>query len=177
MTASGSGDGAAGGDGLEIEFRSPVVGDAAAMWRIAHDTPELDTNSPYAYLLVCSHFASTSLVAGEAGARDLAGFVASYHLPEEPDVLFVWQLAVNAGLRRRSIGLRMLARLLRQPANRGVRHLHATVTPSNHASDRLFKSFAATVGAPCITVDQYHADLFPHGGHETEVAYRVGPIP
>lgn len=154
-----------------------MVGDAAEMWRIAHGTPELDTNSPYAYLLVCSHFASTSLVADEAGASDLAGFVASYHLPEEPDVLFVWQLAVNADRRRRSIGLHMLTRLLQQPANRGVRHVHATVTPSNHASDRLFRSFAATVGAPCVTVEQYHADLFPDGGHEGEVAYRVGPIP
>lgn len=147
------------------------------MWQMADNTPELDTNSPYAYLLVCSHFASTSLVADEPGSGDLAGFVASYRLPEDPEVLFVWQVAVHADRRRRSIGLRMLTRLLQQPANLGVRQVLATVTPSNHASSRLFRTFAATVGAPCVTVEQYQSSLFPDVGHEAEVAYRVGPIP
>ena len=160
-----------------MDFRSPVVADAARMWRIVDDSPELDTNSPYAYLLVCSHFASTSLVAEESGAPDLAGFVAAYRLPDDPEVLFVWQVAVNAARRRRSVGLRMLTRLLDQPANRGVRHVQATVTASNHASGRLFRSFAAAVAAPCATAEQYQADLFPDAGHEAEVAYRVGPIP
>ena len=176
MTRSPSGVEAGGGHQVPIDFRSPVVADAARMWRIAHDTPELDTNSPYAYLLVCSHFASTSLIAEEPGAPDLVGFVSAYRLPDDPDVLFVWQVAVNAARRRRNVGLRMLTRLLDQPANRGVRHVQATVTPSNHASGRLFRSFAAAVAAPCATAEQYQADLFPDG-HEAEVAYRVGPIP
>lgn len=147
------------------------------MWRIVDGTPQLDTNSPYAYLLVCSHFSSTSLVADDPGTDDLAGFVASYRLPDEPDVLFVWQVAVHPGRRRRRIGLRMLTELLQRAGNRGVRHVHATVAPSNLASARLFRSFAAVVGAPCATAEHYHADLFPDGGHEPEMAYRVGPIP
>ena len=146
------------------------------MWRIVKDTPELDTNSPYAYLLICSHFSSTSLVADEPSSGDLAGFVASYRLPDDPEVLFVWQLAVNPARRRRSIGLGMLTRLIQQTGNKGVRHVHATVTPSNHASGRLFRSFAETVGAPCATAEQYQPTLFPDAGHEAEVAYRVGPI-
>lgn len=177
MIPSSSRVGATGALRMPIAFRSPTVPDAAAMWRIVDSTPELDTNSPYAYLLVCSHFSSTSLVAEDPGTGDLAGFVASYRLPDQPDVLFVWQVAVHPGRRRQSIGLRMLAGLLRQAGNRGVRHVHATVTPSNLASGRLFRSFAAAVGAPCATTEQYHADLFPEGGHEAEVAYRVGPIP
>lgn len=176
MRSSSSQAGTAGAHGLPIEFRSPVVSDAQRMWRIVEDTPELDNNSPYAYLLVCSHFSSTSLVAHEPTAVDLAGFVASYRLPDEPEVLFVWQVAVNRDWRRRSIGLGMLTGLLQQPANRGVRHVHATVTPSNLASGRLFRSFAAAVGAPCATAEQYHTDLFPNAGHEAEVAYRIGPI-
>jgi L-2,4-diaminobutyric acid acetyltransferase len=177
MSPSPSLAGAAGADRLPLEFRTPEISDAARMWRIVEDTPELDTNSPYAYLLLCSHFASTSLVADERGAGDLAGCVASYRLPDEPDVLFVWQVAVNRAWRRRGLGLRMLMRLLDQAGNRGVRHVHATITPSNLASGRLFRSFAAAVGAPCATAEEYQPNLFPDARHEAEVAFRVGPIP
>lgn len=147
------------------------------MWRLVVDMGALDVNSPYAYLLVCSHFAGTSVVADDPEAGGLIGFVASYRLPEDPDVLFVWQVGVSPRQRKRGIGRKLLHGLLQRPGNAGVRYLHATVTPSNTASDRLFRAFADAIAAPCSTAEEYPADMFPVGGHEPEVLYRIGPFP
>ncbi len=157
-------------------FRAPVAGDATPMWRLAVDTGALDVNSPYAYLLVCTHFASTSVVAEDPETQDLAGFVAAYRLPDDLDVLFVWQIGVSAQRRGAGLGGRLLRALLAQPGNRGVRWVEATVTPSNHASERLFHSFARSLAAACVVTGSYPAELFPDGNHEPEVLYRVGPL-
>ncbi len=146
------------------------------MWRLAVHTEALDVNSPYAYLLVCTHFAATSIVAEEPRGRGLAGFVAAYRLPDDLDVVFVWQIAVSSPRRGGGLGGQLLRELLARPANRGVRWLEATVTPSNRASERLFRSFARSVGAACDTTDSYPAALFPGGDHEPEVRYRIGPL-
>lgn len=153
-----------------------MPGDAACMWRMACASTTLDLNSPYAYLLVCSHFAATSIVAEERDVDELAGFAAAYRMPSQPEVLFIWQVAVRSDRRARGLGLRLLSHLVQRPGNQGVRHVHATVTPSNRASDRLFRSFARAVGARCTTAEQYAPDLFPDHGHEPEVLYRVGPF-
>lgn len=157
-------------------LRTPVAGDAAPMWRLAADTGALDVNSPYAYLLVCTHFASTSVVAEEPETQDLVGFVAAYRMPDDLDVLFVWQIGVSAQRRGAGLGGRLLRALLAQPGNRGVRWLEATVTPSNHASERLFRSFARSLAVACDATGSYPAELFPDGNHEPEVLYRVGPL-
>ncbi|MBW3644647.1 MAG: diaminobutyrate acetyltransferase [Actinobacteria bacterium] len=158
-------------------LRAPVAGDAAPMWRLAVDTGALDVNSPYAYLLVCTHFASTSLVAVDPeDPEDLAGFAAAYRTPDDLDVLFVWQIAISAERRGAGLGGRLLRALLTQPGNRGVRWVEATVTPSNRASERLFHSFAQSLGVTCEATGSYPAELFPGGNHEPEVLYRVGPL-
>ena len=88
-------------DPLAIVMRSPDVTDAAAMHRIVREDGGLDLNSVYCYLLICSHFAGTSLVAeGQAG---LAGFVAAYRQPAQPETLFVWQIGVAAGRRSKEL--------------------------------------------------------------------------
>ncbi len=146
------------------------------MWRLAVDTEALDANSPYAYLLVCTHFAATSIVAEDPEGQGLAGFVAAYRLPDDPDVLFVWQIAVSADRRDAGLGGELLRALMARPGNRGARWLEATVTPSNRASQRLFHSFARSVGAGCDTTGNHPADLFPGGDHEPEVLHRIGPL-
>ena len=159
-------------------LRVPVAGDAAPMWRLAGDTGALDVNSPYAYVLVCTHFASTSLVAVDPeDANHLVGFAAAYRTPDDLDVLFVWQIGISAERRGAGLGGRLLRALLAQPGNRGVRWVEATVTPSNRASERLFHSFAQSLGVACEPTGSYPAELFPGGNHEPEVLYRVGPLP
>ena len=162
--------------GSAPRLRAPVAGDAAPMWRLAVDAGALDVNSPYAYLLVCTHFASTSVVAEDPERHDVAGFVAAYRLPENLDVLFVWQIGVSADRRGAGLGGRLLRALLAQPGNRGVRWVEATVTPSNRASERLFHSFAQSLGVACEPTGSYPAELFPGGDHEPEVLYRIGPL-
>ena len=39
-----------------VEFRNPVVADAKHMWRLVVNST-LDTNSAYAYMAFCAHFA------------------------------------------------------------------------------------------------------------------------
>lgn len=149
------------------------------MWRLAHATPELDLNSPYAYQLICRDFAETSVVAENttAGQR-LGGFVTGYRPPSRPDVLFVWQVAVAADRRGQGIAGEMLDALAyRQFARGDVRSVETTVTPRNASSDRLFRSFAerwnATVRCePFMSACDFPAEA---GSHEDEIRYRIVP--
>ena len=160
-------------------MRSPDVTDAAAMHRLVREDGGLDLNSVYCYLLICSHFAGTSLVAeGQAG---LAGFVAAYRQPAQPETLFVWQIGVAAGRRRQGIGRRLLRALWALPACRGARFLEATVTPSNLASRGLFVEFAREREAAFRTEPGFSGELFgaaPVGErpHEPEERFRIGPL-
>jgi L-2,4-diaminobutyric acid acetyltransferase len=146
------------------------------MWRLAADSETLDVNSPYAYLLVGTDFASTSVVAEEPNGGGLLGFASAYRLPDAPEVVFVWQIAVSAARRGAGLGRALLSAVVARPGCRGARWLEATITPSNHRSDRLFRSFARSVGARCEPAGTYAADLFPGGEHEPEVRYRIGPL-
>jgi L-2,4-diaminobutyric acid acetyltransferase len=159
----------------DIDFRAPRVGDAAAVWRLAGRCGSLDQNSPYAYLLVCTHFAATSVVAVRDG--EVVAFAAAYRPPTEPGALFVWQVAVDEGVRRRGVGRAVLQALLERPASADARHLEATVTPSNQASQRLFRSLASDNRAPCHVSLMFPPSAFPAGRHEAKLLFRIGPLP
>lgn len=155
-------------------LRRPVVGDAAAMWDIARSN-DLDLNSAYYYLAFCRDFAGTSIVATLGG--EPVGFVTGYRRPDEPSTLFVWQVAVDRAARRRGLGLAMLCGLRDRLVPGGVRHLEATVTPSNGASAALFRSLARSSGSPIGERTLFGADCFPRGqDHEAEVLVRIGPF-
>ncbi len=155
----------------ETRFRPPAPRDAAAIWRLAGDSGSLDLNSPYAYLLVCSEFAATSVVA-EAGG-EVVGFVAAFRPPERPQAVFVWQVAVAARWRGYGIGHCLLERAVRAA---GARFLEATVTPSNRASRRLFEGFARRYAVACRESPAFGAELFPGAEHEPEVRLCIGPF-
>ena len=159
-----------------FEIRPPVPSDAQAVWRLVEKTPDLDSNSPYAYLLLCSHFGSTGLVARAGG--ELAGFVLGYARPDDASTAFVWQVAVAEAARGRGLARRLLddwfARCVRRS---GVRFLEATVTPSNQASRALFTSFARKRGASLREHVEFPRLLFPDDvQHQDEIALRIGPV-
>lgn len=161
----------------QLELRAPTPADAAAMWRLVRDAGSLDLNSVYAYLLICSDFAATSVVAtSEAG---LHGFVAAYRPPTDPDAVFVWQVGVANDMRGRGLGRRLLLATLDRPANRDARWLTATVTPDNAPSLALFGSAARDLGVDCERHERFGAELFPEeaGQHEAELELRIGPLP
>lgn len=163
-------------DASTIELRTPTPEDAAAIYRLVSSSGVLDVNSPYCYLLLCSDFASTSLVA--FAGDQLVAFVAAYRPPPRPEAVFVWQIGVDAAARRCGLGQRLLEDLLRLPACVNVTHLEATVTPSNTASRRLFESFARSHGLTCAFTSSagFPASVFPDAGHEPEDRVRIGPL-
>lgn len=158
-------------DGLS--FRNATFGDGAGIWRLVGETGVLDLNSPYAYLMMGNWFAETSVVA-EAGDR-LAGFVIGFVPPRQAGTVFVWQVGVAGAMRGRGLGGRMLDVLARRSPG-PVRFLEATVTPSNRASEALFRGFARRHAAPCAVSDLFPAQAFPIGGHEAERLFRIGPL-
>lgn len=157
----------------EIRFRPAVVEDGAEMWRVARDSGGLELNTTYAYLLLASHFADTSVVAETEGK--VVGFVGAYRPPRKPDVIFVWQIGVDGEMRGRSVGKRLLHHLVGLPACKDVRMMETTVTPSNTASQRLFKGFARERGAQVEVGTGYPAELFKYEDHEAEDLFRIGP--
>lgn len=167
-----------------VEIRHASVPDAAQIWQLVRGCDVLDTNSCYAYLLICRDFSATSLVAFRD--QQLLGFVAAYVPPSRPDVVFVWQIGTAPAARNMGVAKTLLRSLLRTPACRHVRFLEATVTPSNAASAKLFRS----------TADELRVDFHCSAGfrssdfgslddeaaddevarHEPEDLVRIGPI-
>lgn len=159
-------------DGTHI--RQPERGDAAAMLALVEESGVLEPNTCYAYLLVCTHFADTSIAA--VNGDELRGFIAGYLIPERPDTVFVWQIGVAAAARGAGLGKRMLLELVRSPGCENVRFLETTVTPSNEPSQGLFRSFAREVDAPCNEGPGFEVEDFGESGHESETLFRIGPF-
>ena len=157
----------------QLVFRKPTVRDGKDLWQIIKDTGNLDLNSSYAYLLVCDHFADTSIIVRTESR--LVGVVTGYLLPTRPDTLFIWQVAVDATMRGQGLASRMLDQLIKEQRS-NIRYIQTTVSPSNQASRRLFDKLAWRLEARLTTQEGFTASLFPEGNHETEPLLTVGPF-
>ena len=49
-------------DYKSIEFKTPGKRDAAGIWELVRESPPLDLNSFYSYLLLCTHYRDTCVV-------------------------------------------------------------------------------------------------------------------
>ncbi|MFC3961435.1 diaminobutyrate acetyltransferase [Nocardia jiangsuensis] len=154
-------------------LRSPRVGDAAQIWRIAKDSQVLDANPSYAYLLWCRDFPATSVVAEVDG--EVVGFVIGFVRPKAPDTVFVWQVAVDPSQRGRGTGTALLHKLLDDTAAAGVSILETTVSPDNEASIAMFGSVARKRGADMLKRPLFDPSAFPDD-HEAEDLYTIAPI-
>ena len=106
----------------------------------------LDVNSSYLYGLLATHFASTVALA-EMPDGALAGFVSAYRLPQDPAILFVWQIAVAPASRGQGIAARLLHEFTTRPWWPQIRAVQCTITPDNTASQKLFARWAERLGA------------------------------
>ncbi len=154
-------------------LRSPEPTDAANLWQLLGEVGNLERNSCYTYLLLCSHFASTCVVAERKS--DLVGFVLGYRPPSDPNAVFVWQVGVAANERGCGLGRKLLFALLDRPGCRGVGHVTATVSPDNRASLSLFRTFARELGVPCQERPGFRAALFAEA-HPDENLLCIGPL-
>lgn len=154
-----------------IRLRKPTLEDGEAIYRLIQHCPPLDLNSSYLYFLQASHFADTCVVAELDG--DLVGFVSAYYLPQEPRSLFVWQVAVDERARGQGMAKRLLVQLLENQQNSYVTEIQCTISPSNKASQALFKGFAESKQLE-VSVEPFLTEVHFSGlGHEAEELYRL----
>jgi len=157
-----------------VVYRPPSALDGAAVFRLVEQCPPLDTNSMYCNLLQCSHFSSTSVAAEYQG--ELAGFISGYILPERPDCLFVWQVAVSDKVRGKGVATGMLKAILARPQCAAVSYLETTITASNQASWALFEGLAAKCQTGLEKSVMFDRDEHLGGEHDSEQLVRIGPF-
>jgi L-2,4-diaminobutyric acid acetyltransferase len=136
--------------------------------------PPLDTNSSYCNLLQCGHFSSTS-VAAEANS-ELVGFISGYLQPDQPETLFIWQVAVGSQARGLGLASRMLIDILSRPSCSTVRYLETTITRDNKASWALFERLAATLSTTIDSSEWLDQQQHFKGQHPSELLVRIGPF-
>ena len=83
-------------------LRKPRAEDGAAIWKLVRACRPLDENSMYCNLLQCDHFADPCVVAEVHG--DVVGWISAYVMPNDPETLFVWQVAVSERMRGAGLG-------------------------------------------------------------------------
>lgn len=154
-------------------FRTPRPEDGTAVWELVRDTPGLDTNSRYFYVLWFRDFADCSLLA--TVDDEIVGFLLGYRRPEEPDTYFVWQTAVSPRHGIPFLGVKLFEAAADRQRERGARYVEATVSAENKAILMVLRQYARKRSAE--VADRV---LFPSGwlgeGHHDEVLHRIGPL-
>jgi len=160
---------------MSIEINNTTANDGVSIWELIKDCSPLDLNSSYLYLILCLHFSETCLVA--KSDSQIVGFISSYILPKNKDVLFVWQVAVHEKMRGQGLGKKLLNKLIQQNVCKEIRYITCTISPSNKASKSLFKSFAKNLEADFKENVLFTKDYFPKEEvHEEEALIQIGPL-
>lgn len=147
-------------------LRRPRASDGAAIWKLVRACRPLDENSMYCNLIQCDHFADTCVLAEVHG--DVVGWISAYVMPNDPETLFVWQVAVSEQMRGAGLGALMLKAILGRDACKGVRRLQTTITSENEASWALFRKFGRLQGTTLDVQPYYTQALHFQNRHKTE---------
>lgn len=134
----------------------------------------LDLNSPYSYLMLCRYFNKTCVIS-EFDNR-IVGFVSGFFLPESPDILFIWQVAVHNKNLRQGLALSMLKYLIAKNSAKPVRFVKMTVNPTNKAAHKLYRKLASELKTTIKETKGFPSCLFPGSNHEEEVMLSIGPL-
>jgi len=159
---------------VQCQIGEPGPELAVQVHELIANCPPLDPNSLYCNLLQCSHFRATSAVASADDA--VVGFVSGYRLPDEPDCLFVWQVAVAEQARGIGLAKSLIRDILRRPGGPALRLVRTTITARNTGSWAMFHGLAreldaATSERPLFTSEQHFT-----GAHDTEHELTIGPF-
>lgn len=157
-----------------ITVRKPCTEDGIYAARLVTRCPPLDQNSAYCYLLQCSQFAETSAIAEMDGT--VVGFVSGHQVPNSPEALFIWQVAVAEEARGRGLGREMMLDILRRPSSRNFTQLLATATDDNLPSRKMFQSLAAALKTNINQSIMFDRDIHFAGAHESETLLTIGPF-
>ncbi|QYJ01449.1 diaminobutyrate acetyltransferase [Thalassovita mediterranea] len=157
-----------------VTIEAPKSEDGAAVHDLIAACPPLDTNSLYMNLIQTTHFANTCALAREDG--EVIGWVSGHIPPEEPEVFFLWQVAIGEKARGKRIPKRLVADIFSRPSCKDVRYLKTTITPDNEASWGLFKSLARWLDAPLQESPFFDEDKHFKGRHDSEILVTIGPF-
>lgn len=161
-------------EGAAIRIGPPTPEDAAEIHALIAACPPLDTNSLYANLIQCTHFAASCAVARMDGK--VVGWISGHRPPGKDATYFLWQVAVHPGARGKALPKRMLADILSRPAQAGVSALETSITRSNDASWGLFRSVAGWLAAPLREEPWFDRQRHFRGQHDTEFLVTIGPF-
>ena len=150
----------------EITLREPVGEDGSAVWELVKECKPLDENSMYCNLIQCDHFAETCVLAEIDG--EAVGWISAYIRPDDPDTLFVWQVAVSAKARGAGLGTRMLEHILDREVCADVTQMQTTITTDNDASWALFSRFADRQDGDMDSEPHFKREEHFDGAHATE---------
>jgi len=145
-----------------------------AVFGLIKRCPPLDVNSSYCNFLQSGHFAQTSVIAEIDG--ETVGFISAYIKPDQPNTLFIWQVAVDERARGLGLASRMLMHILERPHCQAVSHLETTITEDNTGSWALFRRLANTLSTSLNS--SLFLDKQEHfkGEHESESLVCIGPF-
>jgi L-2,4-diaminobutyric acid acetyltransferase len=160
--------------GPPLTFRAPMSEDGADVWDLIQKSGPLDENSIYCNLVQCDHFATTCVIAELGGM--IVGWISAFIPPDDPETLFVWQVAVGEAARGRGVAKKMLKELFNRPVCAEVTQLKTTITADNDASWALFNSFADNMDAELDHEPHYKEDAHFGGKHATEYMVTIGGI-
>lgn len=147
-------------------LRQPTAEDGAAIWELVRSCKPLDENSMYCNTIQCDHFAETCVVAEMNG--EVVGWISAYVMPNAPDTLFVWQVAVSEKARGMGLGVLMLQSITNRPACEDVMRLQTTITSENDASWALFRKFGRLQHSKLDVQPYYTQSLHFQNRHKTE---------
>lgn len=150
---------------MDFIIRPPSLADGSAVTRLVKQSQTLDVNSSYLYFLLSDHFSQTCAVA--QSGDELVGFVTAYRLPKDPSVLFVWQVAVDPKMRGQGLAMQLLQDLTKRDWFADIRQVQCTISPSNQASNALFRKLAASLGSQ-VEISPFLTQDHLGGGHEDE---------
>jgi L-2,4-diaminobutyric acid acetyltransferase len=153
----------------DVVLRHPVLEDGTAVFDLVDACKPLDLNSHYLYLLQCSHFAPTCVVA--TLQCEVLAWVSGYIPPKQTDTFFVWQVAVGEKARGLGLGKKLITWVLAQQT--GIQKIHTSITPDNAASWGLFKSLARDWGSDLTSRDWFDKQSHFGGRHNTEVLVEI----
>ncbi|MDO6525344.1 MULTISPECIES: diaminobutyrate--2-oxoglutarate transaminase [unclassified Motilimonas] len=157
-----------------IVLTQPDLEDGMAVSRLVASCPPLDTNSGYCNFLQCGHFLSTSVAAKLDD--ELVGFISGYLVPERPDTLFIWQVAVSTSVRGQGLASDMLQHILDRTDCKGVHYIETTITQDNLASWALFEAFSNKLSAEMTSSVWLKKEQHFEGEHPSESLVRIGPF-
>lgn len=159
----------------DIVIRQPQIDDTGDVYDLIGRCAPLDQNSIYCNMLQVFHFRQTSTIA-EGPDGQVWGFVSGYSVPEHPQTLFVWQVAVSSKARGLGLGKEMIYDIFCREDNVDLRYIQATINRENGPSWGMFKKIAreldSSIDLKLLLTKEEHFD----GEQDDEILIEVGPV-